>query len=97
MISPHERDAAKGAKIQIASKRASIPQENYAMDALYRELQGIVSQDQIDGGGLRVYTSLDPEVQKATETGLDGWLTQLEKKPGYPHPKKSQFSDQARQ
>jgi penicillin-binding protein 1A len=96
MISPHERDVAKGAKIQIASKRASIPQENYAMDALYRELQGIVSQDQIDGGGLRVYTSLDPELQKAAEGGLDGWLTQLEKKPGYPHPKKSQFSDQAR-
>jgi penicillin-binding protein 1A len=96
MISAHERDTAKSAKIQVANKRASVPQENYAMDALYRELQGIVSQDQIDGGGLRVYTSLDPELQQGAELGLDGWLTQLEKKPGYAHSKKSQFSDQAR-
>ena len=66
------------------------------MDALYRELQGLVSQDDIDGGGLRVYTSLDPDLQRTAEQAVDSWLTQVESKPDYKHPKKSDFTDQSR-
>ncbi|HEV3208802.1 MAG TPA: transglycosylase domain-containing protein, partial [Chthoniobacterales bacterium] len=64
MIPVDDAAGAKKSAIRIAGKRSSTPQENYAMDALYRELQGLVSQDQIDGGGLRVYTSLDPDLQQ---------------------------------
>jgi penicillin-binding protein 1A len=96
MISSSDADAAKKALVRVASRRASTPQENYAMDALYRELEGLVSQDEIDGGGLRIYTSLDPELQRAAEQALDNWLTQVENKPGYKHPKKSDFSNQSR-
>jgi penicillin-binding protein 1A len=96
MISTSDAEAAKKALVRVASRRASTPQENYAMDALYRELEGLVSQDEIDGGGLRIYTSLDPELQRAAEQALDNWLTQVENKPGYRHPKKSDFSNQSR-
>jgi penicillin-binding protein 1A len=95
-ISSSEADAAKKAVVRIVSRRASTPQENYAMDALYRELQGLVSQDAIDGGGLRIYTSLDPDLQRAAEQAVDSWLTQVENKPDYKHPKKSDFSNQSR-
>ena len=57
------------------------------MDALYRELESLVSQDQIDGGGLRIYTSLDPDLQRTAEQSVDSWLTQVENKPGYKYPK----------
>jgi penicillin-binding protein 1A len=96
MISASEADAAKKALVRVASRRASTPQENYAMDAVYRELQGLVSQDDIDDGGLRVYTSLDPELQRTAEQAVDSWLTQVENKPDYKHPKKSDFSSQSR-
>lgn len=66
------------------------------MDALYRELEGLVSQDQIDGGGLRIYTSLDPDLQRTAEQAVENCLTQVENKPGYKHPKKSDFSSEAR-
>ena len=66
------------------------------MDALYRELQGIVSQDEIDGGGLKIYTTLDADLQKTSESGLESWITQLENNPNYKHPRKSEFGDQAR-
>jgi penicillin-binding protein 1A len=96
MISSSEADAAKKELVRVASRRASIPQENYAMDALYRELQGLVSQDDIDSGGLRIYTSLDAELQRTAEQAVDNWLTQVENKPDYQHPKKSSFTNQLR-
>jgi len=96
MISLEEAVAAKKSPIRIAGKRGSTPQENYAMDALYRELQGLVSQDQIDGGGLRVYTSLDPDLQQSAEEAIDSGLAHIEKRMGYDHPKKADFTDQAR-
>ena len=71
MISSSEADAAKKASVRVANRRASTPQENYAMDAVYRELQGLVSQDDIDSGGLRIYTSLDPDLQRTAEQAVD--------------------------
>jgi penicillin-binding protein 1A len=96
MISAGDAATAKQQAPRIAMRRASVPQENYAMDALYRELEGLVSRDLIDGGGLRIYTSLEPNLQRAAETTLDRWLTQVEKRPGYRHPKKSDFTADAR-
>ena len=96
MISSSDADTARRASVRVASRRASAPQENYAMDALYRELESLVSQDQIDGGGLRIYTSLDPDLQRAAEQSVDSCLTQVENKPGYRHPKKNDFGSQAR-
>ncbi|MBV8641099.1 MAG: PBP1A family penicillin-binding protein [Verrucomicrobia bacterium] len=96
MVPASEAGTAKQASVRIAGRRTSTPQENYAMDALYRELQGLVSQDDIDGGGLRIYTSLDQELQRTAEQAVDSWLTQVESKPEYKHPKKSDFTDQSR-
>jgi penicillin-binding protein 1A len=96
MISAADANSAKKSPVHVAAKRTLTPQENYAMDALYRELQGLVNQDQIDDGGLRVYTSLDPDLQKSAEQAIDNDLTQIEKRQGYSHPKKTDFSDQSR-
>jgi penicillin-binding protein 1A len=96
MISAADATDAKRSAIRIAGKHAATPQENYAMDALYRELQGLVTQDQIDGGGLRVYTSLDSELQQNAEEAVETDLAKIEKSKGYNHPKKGDFTDQAR-
>lgn len=95
-ISASQADVAKNAPIRLSNRHTAATQENYAMDAIYRDLQGIVSQDAIDGGGLSIYTSLDPELQRTAEQETDSQLTQIENKPNYKHPKKSEFSDQSR-
>ncbi len=93
MITQSQAEAADRSLLRIASQRPNTPQENYAIDALYRELQGLVSQDQIDGGGLRIYTTIDPALQKASEASVNNWLTEIEQKPGYKHPRKSDYSE----
>src|SRR5580693_5434595 len=96
LICSSQANAAKSVSIHLANGRPATTQENYAMDAIYRELQGLVSQDAIDSGGLRIYTSLDPDLQRTAEQATDNLLTQLENKPSYHHPKKSDFTDQSR-
>src|ERR1700733_13504972 len=96
LITSSQAEAAKDAPVHLSNRHIPMPQENYAMDAIYRDLQGIVSQDAIDSGGLRIYTSLDPELQHAAEQATDTLLTQVENKPNYKHPKKSDFTDQSR-
>src|ERR1700749_1440134 len=39
-ISSSEEQAAKAAPLKTSGKQSSVPQQNYAMDALYHELQG---------------------------------------------------------
>ncbi|HEY0791313.1 MAG TPA: PBP1A family penicillin-binding protein [Chthoniobacterales bacterium] len=94
MILPADAQQSREMPLHLANRRAVAPQQNYAMDALYRELQGLMSQDQIDGGGLRIYTTLDPALQAATEEAVETTLKQVESKPGYPHPTKAQFAAQ---
>ena len=96
LISSAQATSAEKASVHLANRRSTTAQENYAMDAIYRELQGLVSQDAIDSGGLRIYTSLDPELQRTAELATDNVLTQVENKTGYKHPKKSDFTEQAR-
>ncbi len=96
MITPPQAEAADRSPLRVASRRPRAPQENYAIDALYRELQGLVSQDQIDGGGLRIYTTIDPALQQASEAAVNNWLTEVEQKPGYKHPRKSDYSESDR-
>ena len=96
MITAAEAETAKATPLKTAGKRSSVAQQNYAMDALNRELEGIVSQDQIDAGGLRIYTTLDPVLQPAAESAVDNWLQQVEKKTEYKHSRKSSYTDAER-
>src|ERR1700730_9953022 len=96
VVPSSQAEDAKKASVHLTNRHVAAAQENYAMDAIYRELQGLVSQDAIDGGGLRIYTSLDPELQRTAEQATDNLLTQVENKPNYKHPKKSDFSQQSR-
>jgi penicillin-binding protein 1A len=82
---------AKLAKINTHPKRIMQIQENYAMDAVQRDLNLILTQDQIDNGGLFIYTTLDPTVQTAAQQSLESQLTKIEHQSNFHHPLKASY------
>jgi penicillin-binding protein 1A len=90
-ISLAQEQQAKHEKITSRPHRLALIQENYAMDAVQRDLNMILTQDQIDNGGLFIYTTLDPLVQKAATDAVEKQLSKIERQPGFHHPLKSQY------
>jgi penicillin-binding protein 1A len=86
-----EADEAKKAKITPRRKRLPFIQENYAMDAVQRDLNLLLTQDQIDNGGLSIYTTLDPAVQNAAQQALETQLTKIEHQSNFHHPLKASY------
>ena len=90
-ISAVEAEQAKQIKVNAHPKRLLQIQENYAMDAVQRDLNVILTQDQIDNGGLFVYTTLDPNVQSAAQQALETQLSKIERQSNFHHPLKANY------
>src|ERR1700730_1766674 len=82
---------AKLAKVNTHPKRLLQIQENYAMDAVQRDLNLILTPDQIDNGGLFIYTTLDANVQNAAQQALETQLTKIEHQSNFNHPIKANY------
>lgn len=96
-ISEPQAAAARATRLAISRKRPLQTQENYAMDAVARDLNVLLTDDQRAQGGLKIYTTLDPSLQKAMEQSVDAQLRKVEGKAGYAHPRKAEFTDQQRE
>src|SRR5947199_646224 len=90
-ITPAEAEEAKRTKIVTHPKRLPQIQENYAMDAVQRDLNLLLTQDQIDNGGLSIYTTLDSAVQNAAQQALETQLTKIEHQSNFHHPLKASY------
>jgi len=90
-LSPEQAEQAKMAKITPHPRHLSLIQENYAMDAVQRDLNLLLTQDQIDNGGLFIYTTLDPAVQNAAQQALETQLTKIEHQSNFHHPPKANY------
>jgi penicillin-binding protein 1A len=90
-ISAVQATQAKAARVDAHPKRLLQIQENYAMDAVQRDLNAILTQDQIDNGGLYIYTTLDPVVQNAAQQALETQLTKVEHQSNFHHPLKANY------
>ncbi len=90
-ISAAQAQQAKETRVNAHPKRLLQIQENYAMDAVQRDLNNILTQDQIDNGGMFVYTTLDPMVQDAAQKALESQLTKIEHQPNFHHPLKATY------
>src|SRR6266550_4267320 len=86
-----QAEQAKKTKIVTHPKRMPQIQENYAMDAVQRALSLILTQDQMDDGGLSIYTTLDPSVQNAAQDALETQLSKIEHQANFRHPNKAEY------
>jgi len=91
-ISQAEADQAKAQPIKVSATRPPGAGDGYAMRLIEDDLALNLDTDQLTEGGLRVYTTLDPALQKAAQDALDAELTEVEKRPGYAHPKRAEFA-----
>jgi penicillin-binding protein 1A len=92
-IKQADADLAMAEVVSTSGKpRVSLYQENYAMDAIKRDLDTILEQQQQDDGGLQIYATIDPELQAAATKALEESLTKIESQPGWEHPRKAQYN-----
>jgi penicillin-binding protein 1A len=66
-------------------------QESWVMDAVRRDLDRVLDAEDIEEGGLKVFTTLDPKLQREAERLLEKELARIERLPGYEHPTRAQF------
>lgn len=78
--------AALKTPVRLAPRPKGTPEENWAMETISRELALVLPEDRIADGGLKIYTTLDPALQRAAERAMAARLAQVERRPGYPHP-----------
>ena len=67
-------------------------EDNWAMDAILRDLEMVLEPGQIAAGGLQIYTTIDGELQTAAEASVQKRLLEVEAQPGYPHQPMSAFA-----
>ncbi len=87
----------------VAAKRESLglvkkppgAQENYAMDAVRQEVDTLLNDDQMEEGGLHVYTTIDPMLENAAQAAVETQLRKVELRPGYRHPTRAQYQGQS--
>jgi len=90
-ITPEEEIAARYADIALHAQPAFQSQGGYALDAVRRDLDLILEQQEIEDGGLQVFTTLNKDLQDAAEESVEKRLSAVEKQRGYAHPKKADF------
>jgi penicillin-binding protein 1A len=72
------------------------PEDNWAMDAILRELELVLEPGQMNEGGLKIYTTIDGPLQAAAEQAVRERLQAVESQPGYPHKSMSEFGGAVR-
>ena len=95
-INEADADKAKAAPVMLAKKRPTSATDNYAMDMVRRELDDLLSDEQRQDGGLKIYTTIDPALQKTAASAVDVELTKVESRSSYKHPKKAEFPAEAK-
>lgn len=92
-ISAGQKLEAQAEPLLLAAERPAPPQEDWAMELLWRELERVLPQDVLDAAGLKIYTTLDGRMQRAAVSAVEEQLQSVEARPGYPHAKKSDITE----
>lgn len=92
-ITQGEYDEAIATPLPAAPPTKTSPEQNWAMDAILRELDLVLEPAQMGAGGLKIYTTIDGALQEAAEESVKTRLLQVERQPGYPHKPMENFSD----
>ncbi len=93
MITPEEAKAALAEPVPLSKQLLPSTQENYAMDAVIRDLAILLPKETIDRGGLKIYTTIDRRLQMIAEDSVESKLAGLESSKGWTHPKRASVTE----
>ena len=84
-ITEAEATVAKAEPLHIRPRNRRIIEGSYAMDAIRRDIERHLEPKYIKQGGLKIITTIDRDLQEATERHLNSRLSEIERRPGYRH------------
>lgn len=90
-ITQEQAEAAKKESLKVRPKHRRVVQDTYVMDAVRRELDRILEEQNIQDGGLTVITTIDHTIQRSAELSMERNLLRVEKTPGYQHQTRKQW------
>ncbi|MFT4546120.1 MAG: penicillin-binding protein 1A [Verrucomicrobiales bacterium] len=85
MVSAAEAEAEKKKKIKVLDQQKFASQDSYALDAVRRDLDDLLEQEEVEDGGLQIQTHLDIDLQALAEQALERGLAEVELRGGYAH------------
>lgn len=90
-INQQQADLAMQQALRVRPKHRRVVEETYVMDAVRRELDRILEEENIQDGGLTVITTVDHTIQRAAELSVERHLAKVEQTPGYWHQTRKQW------
>lgn len=95
LVSAEEAEAAKAVRVHVRPPSRRVFLDSYAMDAVRRDLDLLLDDEQADLGGLEIFTDIDLDLQLAAEEALEEQLLGIEQGEGYPHQRKAEYDFEA--
>ncbi|BCX50309.1 hypothetical protein HAHE_42170 [Haloferula helveola] len=92
-ITKEQADAAKAEEVKVRPEWRRVFHDSWAMDAVRRELERILEEEDIEFGGLQITTTIDSLVQQKAEESLNSHLRSFERSAGYPHQTRAAWQD----
>ncbi|RYD35924.1 MAG: hypothetical protein EOP86_07275, partial [Verrucomicrobiaceae bacterium] len=83
-LSPDEAERIKKVKTKVMPEPPPAL-DTWAINAVRRNLDKLLGEEEIDDGGLKIYTTLEPTLQAAAEQALEKQLSSVERIKGYQH------------
>jgi penicillin-binding protein 1A len=84
VLARKDADRAMRVKTKVL-KEPKAAQDTWALNAVRRELEILLDAGEVEEGGFKIYTTLEPELQLAAERSLTKQLAAIEKLPGFDH------------
>jgi penicillin-binding protein 1A len=91
VITADEAAAAKAQQLKLAKRNEMRVADDEIMDATQRELETLLAPETLGFGGLKVFITIDPQLQRLAQAAADRRLSEIEEQKGFPHPKKRDF------
>lgn len=91
MITPEEELEARYADVVLHAQPVFQGQGGYALDMVRQDLDLILEKNDVEDGGLQVFTTIHKELQVAAEAAVEKRLAAVEKLKAYKHPTKAAF------
>jgi len=73
--------------------KSSFVSQSYAIDLIRQQVQGQIGLESIGSQGYRIYTTLDPVLQRTAEESLKRELDKVEAEPDYQHQKYGDYTN----